>query len=234
MRMIRPRRRRSMPLAARLASRKVPVRLVSMTDDQSCSLIRSRRVSLVIPALATRTSTGPWASSTCAKAASTAAGSVMSQRTSRAPSGAPPLRVVTATLSPWAMNASAIARPMPRLPPVTRTERGSGRDSVLGISLTLHDASDYRVVRRTRLGLRGLLLPLLVLEAEADLHAHLEVLDGAVLGLAANLGDLEPVDVAQRLAGALDAVADGLVDAVGRRADDLGDAVGAFAHASSS
>src|SRR6476469_1142332 len=228
--MIRPRRRRSMPLAARLASRKVPVRLVSMTDDQSSSLIRSRRVSLVIPALATRTSTGPWASSTCLKAASTASGSVMSQRTSRAPSGAPPLRVVTATLSPWAMNASAIARPMPRLPPVTRTERGSGRDSVLGISLKLHDASDYRVVRRTRLGLRRLL----VLEAEADLHAHLGVLDGAVLGLPADLGDLEPVDVAQRLAGALDAVADGLVDAVGRGADDLGDAVGAFAHASSS
>ena len=35
--MIRPRRSRSMPLAARLASRKEPVRLVSMTDDQSSS-----------------------------------------------------------------------------------------------------------------------------------------------------------------------------------------------------
>ena len=123
--MIRPRRRRSMPLAARLASRKVPVRLVSMTDDQSSSLIRRSRVSLVMPALATSTSTGPWASSTCLNAASTASGSVMSHRTSSAPSGAPPLRVVTATLSPWAMKASAMARPMPRLPPVTRTERGA-------------------------------------------------------------------------------------------------------------
>ena len=57
--MIRPRRSRSMPLAARLASRKVPVRLVSMTDDQSSSDIRSSSVSAVIPALATSTSTGP-------------------------------------------------------------------------------------------------------------------------------------------------------------------------------
>ena len=143
MKMIRPRRSRSMPLAARLASRKVPVRLVSMTEDQSSSLIRSSSVSLVMPALATSTSTGPWASSTCLKAASTASGSVMSQRTSRAPSGAPPLRVVTATLSPCATKASAMARPMPRLPPVTRTERG-----VLdpGISRHAPDASDYRGV----------------------------------------------------------------------------------------
>ena len=63
------------------------------------------------------------AASISVKAASTAAGSVMSQRTSSVPSGAPPLRVVTATRSPLATKASAIARPMPRLPPVTRTER---------------------------------------------------------------------------------------------------------------
>ena len=43
----------------------------------------------------------------------------------------------------------------------------------------------------------------------------LEVLDGAVLDLAAHLGHLEPVDVAQGAGGPLDAVADGLVDAVG-------------------
>ena len=36
----------------------------------------------------------------------------------------------------------------------------------------------------------------------------LEVLDGAVLDLAADLGDLEPVEVPQGLAGALDAVAE--------------------------
>ena len=71
---MRPRRSRSIPLAARLATRKEPVRFVSMTVDQSSSLIRSSRVSWVIPALATSTSTGPCASSTCAKAASTDVG----------------------------------------------------------------------------------------------------------------------------------------------------------------
>ena len=35
--MMRPRLSRSMPLAARLASRKEPVRLVSITEDQSSS-----------------------------------------------------------------------------------------------------------------------------------------------------------------------------------------------------
>jgi Flp pilus assembly protein TadG len=122
MKMIRPRRRRSMPLAARLASRNEPVRLVSMTEDQSSSDIRRTSVSAVMPAFATRTSTGPCAASISTNAASTAAGSVTSQRTSRVPSGAPPLRVVTATWSPFATNASAIARPMPLLPPVTRTD----------------------------------------------------------------------------------------------------------------
>ena len=47
--MIRPRRSRSMPLAARLVSRNVPVRLVSITDDQSSSDIRRSRVSAVMP-----------------------------------------------------------------------------------------------------------------------------------------------------------------------------------------
>ena len=71
------------------------------------------------------------------------------------------------------------------------------------------------------------------LEPEADLHADLHVVDDAVLDVPADLRHLEPVDVAQRLGGALHAVADGLVDAVGRGADDLGDAVGAVGHGSS-
>ena len=41
------------------------------------------------------------------------------------PGQAEPLRVVTATRSPFATKASAIARPMPRLPPVTSTDLGS-------------------------------------------------------------------------------------------------------------
>src|SRR5262249_43283804 len=61
--------------------------------------------------------------STSVNAASTAAASVTSQRTPSSPSGAPLPRWVTATLSPSSANARATASPMPRLPPVTSTER---------------------------------------------------------------------------------------------------------------
>jgi hypothetical protein len=43
--------------------------------------------------------------------------------------------------------------------------------------------------------------PLGVLEAETHLHAHLEVGDLALLDVAADLGDLEPLQVPQRLTG---------------------------------
>ena len=78
---------------------------------------------------------------------------------------------------------------------------------------------------------RGLLL---VLEAEADLDPDLEVLDLAVLDLATDLGDLEPVTVPQRLGGPLHAVVDRLLEPLGRGAYDLGDAVGAVGHARAS
>ncbi len=56
---MRPRRSRIMPLVARRTHRKAPARLVSTTDAKSSSLIRISSVSLVMPALATSTSTGP-------------------------------------------------------------------------------------------------------------------------------------------------------------------------------
>src|SRR4029079_11365147 len=59
----------------------------------------------------------------------------------------------------------------------------------------------------------------------------LEVLDLAVLDLAADLGDLEPVAVAQCRGGPFDAVVDGPFEAVRGGADDLGHAVGAVGHA---
>ncbi len=66
-----------MPLAARRAQRKAPVRLVSTTSVKSSSLIRIKRVSLVMPALATTTSmVRPRICSASVKAASTLAESL--------------------------------------------------------------------------------------------------------------------------------------------------------------
>ena len=115
-----------MPLDARLATRKAPPRLVSTTAPNSSSLIRMISWSRVMPALDTTTSTGPSSASTAAKAASTDAGSVTSIRTPSRPSGGRPVRWVTATRSPCAAKARAMASPIPRLPPVTSTTRPAG------------------------------------------------------------------------------------------------------------
>ncbi len=68
-----------------------------MTLVNSSSLMRRRRVSRVMPAFATTTSTGPRAASTSVKAWSTEAASVTSARTVSEPSGPSPERAVTAT-----------------------------------------------------------------------------------------------------------------------------------------
>ena len=123
--MIRPARALIIPFEARRAHRKAPARLVSSTASKSSSLIRMRSVSLVMPAFATSTSTGrPRICSASVKAASTLAESVTSQRTPLSPSGASPLRWVMTTSSPASAKARAMARPMPRLPPVTSTAAG--------------------------------------------------------------------------------------------------------------
>ena len=90
--MIRPNRPRIIGRAARLATRNDPVRLVAITASQSSSDIRISRVSRVMPALATSTSTGPSAASTWANAASTWPASVTSHWTPSTPSGTSPLR----------------------------------------------------------------------------------------------------------------------------------------------
>src|SRR5699024_4909910 len=123
---------RIIDLMTRLTVRNAPVRLVSSTDSKESSLIRSSSWSSVIPAFATSTSIGPCASSTAVIAASRLSPSVTSAATVRAPSGPPwPERLVTATRSPRRRNSSAIERPMPRLPPVIRTLRGSVLASVM-------------------------------------------------------------------------------------------------------
>ena len=120
---IRPNRLRCMLRDARCATRNAPVRFASMTFSNFSSVIRMRNASAEMPALDTSTSTGPWCSSTSLNARSTASLSVTSHSTPNSPSGAPEPRCVTATLWPSAASRCAMARPMPRLPPVTSTER---------------------------------------------------------------------------------------------------------------
>ena len=119
--MIRPRRALIMLLIARLTVRKAPPRFVSTTAAKSSSLMRMSSVSRVMPAFATTVVTGPSCCSISATAASSDAPSFTSARTVSVPSGPSPLRAVTATRQPSRTKRSAIARPMPRLPPVTRT-----------------------------------------------------------------------------------------------------------------
>jgi hypothetical protein len=73
-----------------------------------------------------------------------------------------------------------------------------------------------------------------VFESEANLDSHLEVIDLAVANVTANLSDLEPIQVTQRLCRTLDAVSDGRIDALSGCADDFSDAVCAIRHVDSS
>src|SRR6185437_8048694 len=179
--------------------------------------------------------------------------------TPRKPSGGGLVLYVTATWSPASLNAAAIASPIPRLPPVTNTDLPTSpphpsphgphisaartlprptpphtsRVIPCSCSFSARVKGGEGATRRDnpacaaarRAGSSG------VFEAEADLHADLVVVDLVVDDVAADLGDLEPVEVTQGLAGAGDAVGDGLVDALLGGANDLRDAVGAIGHA---
>src|SRR5690349_20620387 len=62
------------------------------------------------------------------------------------------------------------------------------------------------------------------LHAEAELERHLVVVHVALVSeVAAQLGDLEPVEVAQRLARSGQGDVDRLLDRLRRRSDDLAD-----------
>lgn len=63
------------------------------------------------------------------------------------------------------------------------------------------------------------------LEPEAELHAHLKMRHLAVGHMAADVGDLEPFDMAQALAGGADRLFHGIVDALAGRAVDFGDGI---------
>jgi hypothetical protein len=69
-----------------------------------------------------------------------------------------------------------------------------------------------------------------VLQAEADFESDLPVVDLALVKVTSNFVDLEPVEVANRLAGSLDCVSNGCVDAILGSANDFGDSVDMTGH----
>src|SRR5438132_602209 len=119
--------------SAALLARKAAFRLVWMTRSQSASLIRITSVSRVKPALLTSTSRRPQRFTTASTAMPGAALSVKSACTAivswpaweststRVSASALRLLYVMATVAPASPNSSALARPIPRLPPVTST-----------------------------------------------------------------------------------------------------------------
>src|SRR5215469_2541635 len=198
-----------------------------MTSLKASSGMSTSSWSLVMPALATTTSTGPCVASATANASSTAVESRTSHLATVRPGTSSPERDVIVTLSPAADSRLAMARPRPRLPPVTRTERPI-------VHLRWSGARERARVRPRgcKYGRRepsgspdsG------VLEPEAHLHADLEVRYLAAVELTADLGDLEPVQVPQRLGSTAQTVAHGGVDAFRRGADYLGYPVRAVGH----
>ena len=84
-----------------------------MTASHCSERMRMASPSSVCPALLTSASTGPWSASMASKARSTASASLTSAVKSA------PLRDSVATFQPSSRRRSAMAAPMPRLPPVT-------------------------------------------------------------------------------------------------------------------
>src|SRR5450830_869031 len=111
--------------------RNTPVRSTEIVSFQVASVMSSSRDSVSRPALLTRMSTPP----SCFRAVANAAFTLASSETSTSMAPAAPDRSRTATLSPFAKKASAMALPIPLAPPVTTTPRPDslGEVSVLFI-----------------------------------------------------------------------------------------------------
>src|SRR4051812_12287267 len=116
-----------MVFTAARARRKVAVRLSAITSSHAWSLSWTRRLSRVMPALATRMSSLPRALSQAGTRASTASLSARSQVSTWTRPASSPASVSSAsrrvpeiaTFAPCACSARAIAPPMPPLAPVT-------------------------------------------------------------------------------------------------------------------
>src|SRR5690606_20201036 len=141
---MQPRVARRCGSAARL-TRNGAVRFTASTRSHSASSMSSTRPNWGTPATLATTSSRPWASTTPARAASTAARSVTSPATTSTPSGPSPRRSNPTTVAPSSRNRSATARPMPEAHPVTKATRRGPDPAPLLSSLTAavcHPARD--------------------------------------------------------------------------------------------
>ena len=122
------------------AIRKPPVRLLRTTASQPLALIAASGEGNWPPALLTRASIRPWASSTAATVACTAASSRMSAAcTEQLPptasisrftaSSFSSVRPTIATRAPSDASSCAVQRPMPEPPPVTRATWPANRSA---------------------------------------------------------------------------------------------------------
>src|SRR4051812_28657496 len=134
---MRPHRARIIPGSTCCVHRKVPARFTSMTASQSAAFMRIARPSRVMPALLTSTSTRVFSLSTRAKASFTDSGELTSRLTridwppqpGHAPISAASCsscsmpRAANTTSNPARHKENAMARPIPRLAPVTTATR---------------------------------------------------------------------------------------------------------------
>src|SRR6476619_424413 len=131
---MRPQRALSMSSSARRVQWKAPERLVSTTACHSSAGMRMVRPSWRTPALLTSTRIGPKRSRTSAKAAWTCSGLLTSACTS------PDVRPRRATLQPSVSRRSAMAAPIPRVPPVTSAQPSWPLRADMHALLPAHDA----------------------------------------------------------------------------------------------
>ncbi len=134
---MRPQPAASMSATAACTQVNVPVRLTAMMRSHVSGVMSSSAVNDSMPALVTRSSTGPSPARTLSKAAATDARSATSTSTASASapvactcaaaaSAAAPFWSRIATRWPSAANCNATPSPMPDAPPVTTATRLTG------------------------------------------------------------------------------------------------------------
>ena len=157
---IRPQRCAIIGLSARRTQRNGPVRFVASTSSQASSESIIKCASRAIAALLTSTSTPPRSFSSPKSATTACASRTSDRRTTCSPPTCASAAAadsaslsraahVTVTAAPARANASAIARPIPRVPPVTSARRpASARvEKTLAIASSAGGVTVSRVTR---------------------------------------------------------------------------------------